>query len=147
MTTMRPHLVCEPAANVVLGRVLLADDEPELRRLLRRSLGRAGYSVVEAANGLAALQLLRRERFDLLISDVRMPLMGGLDLLAWVSAEAPGLPVVLISGSSELLDRQSGLPSGAYAFLPKPISLAQLQVVSRRAIDERAHASGRGRSG
>lgn len=119
------------------GRLLLVDDEPELRRLLRRSLMRHGYEVVEASNGSAGLQLARQERFDVVICDVRMPIMNGLELLARLVMEEPGLPVVLISGSTEC-DRRSAIDQGAHDFLPKPISLTHLHAVAAGAIAARS---------
>lgn len=123
-----------------LGRVLLVDDEPELRRLLRRFLARAGYEVVEAVNGSAGLLLARRERFDVVITDVRMPLMSGLELLEYLVVEEPGLPVVLISGSTELQNRRSAIAMGAFDFLAKPISLAHLQSVASSAVAQRGYS-------
>lgn len=125
-----------------LGRVLLVDDEPELRRLLRRFLRRAGYDVTEAINGCAALQLARRERFDVVITDVRMPLMNGLELLGCLVVEEPGLPVVLISGSTELQNRRSAIAMGAFDFLAKPVSLAHLQAVTFSAVAQRGYVDG-----
>jgi DNA-binding response OmpR family regulator len=92
------------------GRVLLVDDERMLRRVLRWGLARAGFEVVEADNGQAALELLSREHFDLVISDVQMPVMNGLALLQALSTARSEVPVLLISGS---LDRPQVPP-------PKP---------------------------
>jgi DNA-binding NtrC family response regulator len=117
-----------------LGRALLVDDEPELRRLLRRTLVRAGFEVVEAADGRAALEAARLAHFDVVISDVRMPRMGGLELLERLQLEEPGLPVVLISGSAEVLNRQSAVDVGAFDYLAKPIELGTLQSVALSAL-------------
>jgi CheY-like chemotaxis protein len=116
------------------GRVLLVDDEPELRRVLRRSLVRAGFEVVEACHGRAALELARQSSFDVVISDVRMPCMGGLELLERLMLEEPELPVVLMSGSSELANRQSAVDVGAFDYLSKPIGLLDIQVVALEAV-------------
>lgn len=117
-----------------LGRVLLVDDEPELRRLLRRSLVRAGFDVVEAVDGRAALEAARLAHFDVVISDVRMPRMGGLELLERLQLEEPDVPVVLMSGSSELPNRQSAVDVGAFDYLTKPIELGSIQAVALSAI-------------
>jgi DNA-binding NtrC family response regulator len=114
--------------------VLLVDDEPELRRLLHRTLSRAGFEVVDAENGRVALEAARLTRFDAVISDVRMPCMGGMELLERLQLEAPGLPVVLISGSLELTDREGAIALGAFDFLPKPIQLTEVNEVALRAV-------------
>jgi DNA-binding NtrC family response regulator len=125
--------LCSEASHPV-GRVLLVDDEPELRRLLHRTLTRAGFDVVDAENGRVALEAARQERFDVVISDVRMPCMGGMELLERLQLEEPGLPVVLISGSLELTDRRGAVELGAFDFLAKPSQLADVQGVALRAV-------------
>jgi CheY-like chemotaxis protein len=117
-----------------LGRVLLVDDEPELRRLLRRTLVRAGFEVVEAADGRAALEAVRLAYFDVVISDIRMPRMGGLELMERLQLEVPDMPVVLMSGSTELSNRQSALDVGAFDYLAKPSELSRVQSVTLGAI-------------
>jgi CheY-like chemotaxis protein len=114
--------------------VLLVDDEPELRRLLRRTLVRAGFEVVEASDGRAALEASRLAPFDVVISDIRMPRMGGLELMERLHLEEPHVPVVLMSGSSELSNRRSALEVGAFDYLAKPIRLGEVQSVALNAI-------------
>jgi DNA-binding NtrC family response regulator len=121
-------------ATPPLGRVLLVDDEPELRRLLRRTLVRAGFEVVEAVDGRAALEAVRVAYFDVVISDIRMPRMGGLELMERLQLEEPGMPVVLISGSTELSNRQSALDVGAFDYLAKPSELGRIQSVTLSAL-------------
>ena len=123
-----------PAGPSAVGRVLLVDDEPELRRLLRRALARVGLEVVEAGNGRAALEEARASRFDVVISDVRMPRMGGLELLERLQLEEPALPVVLISGSNELENRHSAVSFGAFDYLAKPIELHAIQAAALSAL-------------
>jgi DNA-binding NtrC family response regulator len=117
------------------GKVLLVDDEPELRRVFRRSLARAGFEVVEAADGQMALELVRQGEFDAVISDVCMPKLGGLGLLDRLHVEAPLLPVVLISGSAGFVD-VSALDYGAFDYLPKPVSLIELRNCVANAVTE-----------
>lgn len=119
-----------------IGRVLLVDDEPELRRLLHRTLSRAGFEVVDAENGRVALDTVRTQRFDVVISDVRMPCMGGIELLERLQLEEPELPVVLISGSLELTDRGAE-ELGAFDFIAKPIHLIDAEAAARRAVAHR----------
>lgn len=118
-------------------RVLMVDDEPLLRSLLSRALAHADFEVVEAASGPAALQLLRAAPFDLVISDVQMPLMTGIELLRELRHHQPQLPVVLISGVFELAPNQSPADLGAFAVLSKPFAFEELHEVALRALDSR----------
>ena len=118
------------SAPRTLGRVLLVDDEPELRRIFRRSLVRAGFEVTEAAGGATALELARSGRFDVVISDVRMAGGTGLELLDQLALEMPELPVVLVSGSNGFLDAATARGYGAFDYLQKPVALADLHTLA-----------------
>lgn len=82
-------------------RVLLADDEPIVRRLTVTLLELAGYQVVDVADGQAALEWLEREEFDVVLSDVVMPQKGGIELLAALREAGKRTPVVLMTGYSD----------------------------------------------
>jgi DNA-binding NtrC family response regulator len=124
------------AKNAGLGRVLLVDDEPELRRVFRRSLARGGFDVTEAGDGATALELSRQRDFEVVISDVCMPKMTGLVLLDRLLLEVPQVPVVLVSGSTAFMDVASALECGAFDFLQKPVSLGELRARVSKGIDE-----------
>ena len=96
-------------------QVLLVDDDPMLRRALAMVLGRAGYDLLQAGDGAEALALAEGRRIDLVVSDLSMPRMGGLELAQALRARCPTLPVLLISGT---------LPAGPLPFpcLSKPIT-------------------------
>jgi len=115
----------------------MVDDEPLLRSLLSRAFARADFEVVEAASGTAALQLLCAEHFDLVISDVQMPFMTGIELLRKLRHHQPDLPVVLISGVFELAPDQSLADIGAFAILSKPFPFEELHEVALRALGSR----------
>jgi CheY-like chemotaxis protein len=120
------------------GYILLVDDEPSLRRVMSRSLVRAGFDVTQAPDGRVALELARAQQFNAVISDVRMPRMGGLELLDRLQRELPSLPVVLVSASTELEGRRQALGLGAFDFLRKPLELRKLHEAAFRAVA--AHA-------
>ncbi|HET8631001.1 MAG TPA: response regulator [Thermomicrobiales bacterium] len=101
--------------------ILVAEDEPDLLALLAAILEEAGYRVLRARDGAAALAQVERERPDLLLTDDRLPRLRGVDLLARLRAQpAPALPAILMSAA-----RPAALPPGV-AFLPKPFDLARL---------------------
>jgi len=124
-------------APALPGRVLLVDDQQELRRLLERALVRVGHEVVTASNGREAIELASRSRFDLVISDVRMPDLGGVELLERLHAEDADLPVLLVSGSPDLDTAMSAVKFGAYEYLVKPVGLDKLRESAARAIEQR----------
>lgn len=101
--------------------ILVVDDEPEVRALLRQAL--ATYCVVEAANGKEALERLAAKPADLILTDLRMPVMDGFELLAAVRRQFPDLPVLAISG---FLDEDDISGQGFDDFIEKPVSLARL---------------------
>ena len=125
-------------ANPALARVLIVDDLPELRRLWRREFESAGYDAVEAPNGKVALELVAAGRFDLVVSDVRMPQMDGLSLLRILHEQEPSLPVVLVTGSPDSNSAAQARELGAFDFLEKPLSFERLLRVAVHAL--RAHA-------
>jgi CheY-like chemotaxis protein len=121
----------------VRGRVLLVDDNDALRRLFGRSLSRAGYTIVEVANGEEAMTLVPEGEFDVVVSDVRMPDMDGVELLMAIHERDPDLPVLLISGAPDLDTAMKAVKFGAFEYLAKPVPLAGLETSVARAIELR----------
>jgi DNA-binding NtrC family response regulator len=109
-----------------MGRILLCDDEESLCRSLGRILRAAGHEVV-TQNGEAGLVTLRRERFDLILTDIRMPEVSGFDILAAARLHAPGTPVIAMSGSAEIPDAVRAMHAGARDFLIKPFETRTLE--------------------
>lgn len=125
------------AERAAPGRVLLVDDNAELRRLLERALTKAGHHVVTAEGGRAAIALAQDGDFDLVISDVRMPDMSGVELLAELHESSPDLPVLLISGTPDLTTAMKAVEYGAVEYLTKPVALDKLRSSAARAIETR----------
>ncbi|MEX2294638.1 MAG: EAL domain-containing protein [Acidimicrobiales bacterium] len=119
-------------------RVLVVDDEAEIRRVVRRSLERNGFEVIDAADPGAALRAARQETVDVAVLDLHLPLMSGLELMAALRKADPGLPVIMLSGSGGESDRVRGLVSGADDYVTKPFSGRELAA--------RVTAAGRRRS-
>ncbi len=105
-------------------KILLAEDELLVSRLLQRYLQSIGFEVVAAANGREALDLYRTEAPDLLVSDIDMPEMDGLELLSSIRETDRTLPAILVSGKG---DPAAGRGKRDYRFLPKPLALAELR--------------------
>jgi len=103
------------------GHILIIDDEASLRQTLARILQRAGYEVTTAANGQEGLALIAEHSFDLVYSDIRMPDMGGLELLKVVREKFPDLPVVLFTAQPDLNSAVDAVRSGAVDYLMKPL--------------------------
>src|SRR5262245_50709022 len=107
-------------------KVLIVDDDAEMRSLLWELFLAYGLEVVEAANGLEALLVVKRWRPDIVVLDIRMPRVDGLDALKRMMAFDPGLHVVVITGSVDVHVRRQALTLGAAAALTKPLDLPSL---------------------
>ena len=109
-------------------RLLIAEDERPLRALLFEELQDQDREIKTAANGLEALDLLKKEPFDLLITDVRMPGMSGIELLKEAKRLNPKILVIIITGYATLESAIQALKEGAYDYIRKPFSLEELKV-------------------
>ncbi|HSN73550.1 MAG TPA: response regulator [Anaerolineae bacterium] len=119
-----------------MAKILIVDDDGDLRTLLGLCFLRRGHSIVVASNGAAALECLAVHEPDLLVTDVNMPVMGGLELLRRLRANGQiDLPVILLTACSDL--RAAATEAGADAFLVKPVPLRELAEVAERLLRER----------
>jgi DNA-binding NtrC family response regulator len=109
-----------------MGKILLCDDEESLCRSLGRILRSAGHDVV-AVDGPGAQARLRQDKFDLIITDIRMPEVNGFEILAAARAYAPSTPVIAMSGSAEIPDAVRAMHAGARDFLIKPFDVRALE--------------------
>ena len=110
-------------------RVLICDDEENIRNLLGKYLTIENFEVETAENGLSAQRMLREHSFDALVVDLRMPGMGGLELLKWIKDEGYDMPVIMISAYGEISDAVRALKLGAYDYIEKPFD--PLEVVDK----------------
>ncbi len=121
--------------NKPLGKnILVVDDDPGQRSLLESFLSGQGFSVITAVSGHDALERLAAARPDMLISDVRMPGMTGLQLLDSVVGKYAGLPMLLVTAYADILDAVGAIRGGAVDYLEKPIDLDELLATVRRAL-------------
>jgi PAS domain S-box-containing protein len=107
-------------------QILLIDDEPLVRNLLRQVLERAGHTVTEASNGQEGVRYFRENNFDLVITDHGMPVMNGLDAAFRIKKQKPETPVILITGWQTETDATFQKPSGIDEFITKPFDLEKL---------------------
>ncbi len=123
-------------------RVLVVDDNASILRFLASALTSNGCRVTTASTAEEALELLGDDPFDLVLSDVKMPGLSGLDLLRAIKGKQPGTPVVLITGVPSVNSAVFGLRHGAYDYLPKPFSVAEVKELIHRLRRDRADGNG-----
>ena len=107
-------------------RVLIVDDEVEIVRLLSEIITTVGWESVGARDGMEAYELFKREKFDLIITDIYMPKMNGLELLAKVKKDKIDMPVLLITGYSHFKQLLLSLRFKPDGFLQKPFDVTEL---------------------
>src|SRR5215813_9689724 len=117
--------------------ILVVDDEEQIRSTLRGVLSDEGFDVVEAENGRAALDVLARQEPRLAIVDIWMPEVDGIELVQRMRTQAPGVPIIVISGHGTIETAVRVIRDGAFDFLEKPFQLDALLRVVGRALDER----------
>lgn len=117
--------------------VLVVDDEPELVKVTRRFLAAAGIDSVGCNHGLEALELLQKETFDAIISDVSMPHMGGIELVRAVRNIDPDMPVIMVTGGPSVESAIEAIEYGVYRYLTKPVGAKRLIEATTRAIQLR----------
>ncbi|MFD2181314.1 response regulator [Rhodoplanes azumiensis] len=126
-----------------MARILIAEDEDTLRTLVVRGLTQDGHEVIAAADGAEALDVLGREegRFDLLLTDIRMPLMDGIALALSAARDWPDLIILLMTAYADQRERAHGLEALIHDVITKPFTLAELRVAVGEALASKALAS------
>jgi two-component system response regulator HydG len=117
--------------------LLIADDDPGLRESLERTATREGYRVILASDGNAALERLQAGGVDLVLTDLKMPGLSGIELLRAVKAIAPEVDVILLTAFGTVEEAVKAMKEGAYDFLTKPFQRAQLLRLIRQALERR----------
>ncbi|HEX9942764.1 MAG TPA: sigma-54 dependent transcriptional regulator [Thermoanaerobaculia bacterium] len=123
------------------GRILIVEDRDSLRRMLERALGQEGYEVAAAADGRAGIRLLEERPFDLVLTDLKLPDVSGLEVLAASRTAQPRVPVVVLTGYGTVGTAVEAMKLGAYDFLEKPLEIDDLSRLIERAIGERDEAA------
>jgi two-component system KDP operon response regulator KdpE len=122
--------------------LLIVDDEPSVRRLLRTTLAGHGYRILEAASGRAALDLLARERPNALLLDLSLPDLDGLDVIRHVRGSGVSVPVIVLSSRNGEAEKVEALDFGADDYVTKPFGMAELVARIRAALRRQALGQG-----
>ena len=122
-----------------MARILIAEDEEALRALCARALASAGHEVKTACDGSDALDQLAGEtgRFDLLLTDIRMPIMDGIALALAAARDYPDLTILMMTGYADQRERASGLDAIVYDVIAKPFSVTALRATVSEALTVR----------
>ena len=122
------------------GRILIVDDEADIRKSLRLTLSKTGYDVVEAENGEAAIKVIRSGdnplKVDAIICDLYMPKVNGQEAITFFRAQFPSVPVIVLTGQPDVNSASSLYKKGIADYLVKPIDPEKLKQVVAKAVKE-----------
>ena len=119
-----------------MARILIIDDEKSIRRTLREILEYENFKVEEASDGLEGLTLVQKEKFDIILCDIKMPKMDGMEALDKFMDANVDAPIIMISGHGNIETAVEAVKKGAYDFIQKPLDLNRLLVTIRNALDK-----------
>lgn len=122
--------------------ILVIDDEPPIRKLLRTGLGTQGYKIIDATNGRTALQALREEKFDVIILDLGLPDVKGHELLQTIRSAHEEIPIIVLSSRDDERGKVDALDLGADDYVTKPFGMNELLARIRTALRHRLHIQG-----
>ncbi|HEW81067.1 MAG TPA: sigma-54-dependent Fis family transcriptional regulator, partial [Nitrospirae bacterium] len=118
------------------GKILVVDDEKSMREILQIFLENEGYSVSVASNGAAAIEDIKKDIFDLIITDMKMPKASGLDLLKSTKQVSPDTIVVIITAFGNTDSAVEAMKLGAYDYLQKPFQMDEIRLVVKNALEK-----------
>jgi len=118
--------------------VLVVDDDDNIRTILKRSLERHGFTVIEAGNGEAALEVARQNEIDVAILDIKMPGLSGLDVLKELSVFRPDIGVIMATAVDDRQTAVDTIKMGAYDYITKPFNSDDVVQIVRKAVQKRA---------
>ena len=119
-----------------MAKILIVDDERAIRRTLRDILEMEKYDVEEAEDGLTSLVKIKQDKFDVVILDIKMPKMDGMDVMDRMAEVCPDTPVIMISGHGDIDTAVEAVKKGAFDFIAKPPDLNRLLITVRNALDK-----------
>ncbi|MCO5733675.1 response regulator [Rhizobium sp. SSA_523] len=124
-----------------MAKILITEDEDALRSFVARALRLDGHETYEAADGAEGLQRLEDDCFDLLLSDIRMPVMDGIELAHRASAQFPELKILLMTGYAEQRERADDLMTKVIDVVDKPFALPDIRRAVAQALTQRPKAA------
>jgi two-component system, response regulator, stage 0 sporulation protein F len=116
--------------------ILVVDDEENAREGLSKILSKEGYCVEMAANGKEAIESIRRQNFDLVITDMRMPLMDGFEVLREIKKTKENVGVIMITAFGEVESYLEAMNLGAFEYINKPVRVNELKRVITKVLEE-----------
>ncbi|MEW6468990.1 MAG: sigma-54 dependent transcriptional regulator [Bacteroidota bacterium] len=119
-----------------MPRILIIDDEKSIRKTLREILEYENFKVDEAADGAEGLSMLGKDAYDIVLCDIKMPKVDGMEVLDKVMESAHDMPIIMISGHGNIETAVEAVKKGAYDFIAKPLDLNRLLVTIRNAMDK-----------
>ena len=122
-----------------MSKILIIEDEEAIRRVLNKILSEenSSYEIFQANDGASGLEMIKKEDFDLVLCDIKMPKMDGIEVLQFVKKIKPDIPIVMISGHGDLETAVSTMRYGAYDYISKPPDLNRLLNTVRNALDRK----------
>ncbi len=117
-------------------RILIVDDEDDLRELLSHVLSAQGYEIQSASNGEDAISTLKRESFDLALLDIQMPKMNGIQVLRFITEHSPATKTIMLTGFADLKNAMDAREFGARDFISKPYKLDDVLSTIRQVLGE-----------
>ncbi len=117
--------------------ILLVDDEQNTREALSIALGREGYNIIPATSGSEGMKILEKESVDLIITDMIMPGVSGMDLLHFARERHPDIMVIMITGHASVETAIAAMKDGAFDYVTKPIKLDEVKIIIQQAADKR----------
>lgn len=128
------------------GRVLVVDDEPDVRKAVRLTLTKAGYEVVEAEDGQKGIEAIKSGynplKLDVVICDIQMPKINGMEAIAYFRSQFPSVPVIVITGKPNLQGATTLFKQGIVEYLLKPVAPEKIIEVVNKAVKERVPFKG-----
>jgi len=119
-----------------MGKILIIDDEKSIRNSLRDVLEYEKYEVAEAENGAQGIKMIQQGEFDMVLCDIKMPKMDGIEVLEKALLIDNDTPIVMISGHGDIETAVEAIKKGAYDYIAKPLDLNRLLVVTRNALNK-----------